>query len=77
MGFVDFFTRPLQKNLRRLLKNPETKNLLFVGLENSGLAEGVFQSTLRAAALLPAGFVAIQSGSRRLPSFTAPRHRTK
>jgi len=49
---------------KSLWKNPETKNLLFVGLENSGLAGGVFQSTLRAAALLPAGFVAIQSGSR-------------
>jgi len=44
------------------LKNPETKNLLFVGLENSGLAGGVFQSPLRAAALLSAAFVAIQSG---------------
>jgi|GEM_PF-2557994 len=48
---------------KRLWKNPETKNLLFVGLEYSGLAGGVFQSTLRAAALFSAGFVAIQSGS--------------
>jgi len=50
---------------KRLLKNAETKNLLFVGLEYSGLAGGVFQSTLRAAALLSAGLVAIQSGSTK------------
>ena len=69
---------PSLKPSKRLWKNPETKNLPFVGLENNGLAGGVFQSTLRAAALLSAAFVAIQSGSRlRLPSFTAPRHRTK
>jgi len=56
-------------SLRSLWKNSEAKNLLFVGLEYSGLAGGVFQSTLRAAALLSAGFVAIQSGSRGyLPS---------
>jgi|GEM_PF-226666 len=42
---------------------------MFVGLENSDLAGGVFQSILRAAALLSAGLVAIQSGSRSyLPS---------
>jgi len=52
------------------LKNAETKNLLFVGLENSNLAGGVFQSPLRAAAFLSTGFVAIQSGSTKgyLPS---------
>jgi len=33
--------------VKRLLKNTETKNLLFVGLENSGLAGGVFPQSLK------------------------------
>jgi hypothetical protein len=58
------------------LKKSETKNLSVFGLEISGVAGGVLERPCRAAALLFAGFVAIQSGSW-LPSFTAPRQRPK
>ena len=61
---------------RRLLKNSETKTRGCIWDGKSGFAGLVFDRPCRAATLLPAGFVAIQSGSS-LPSITAPRQRPK
>ncbi len=58
-GLGDCFPRPA----KRLLKKPETKNCGCFWDGKSGFAGWAFDRPWRAAALLFAGFVAIQSGS--------------